>query len=497
MPNEENARVAPRPSGNLPNTVALVVLFSAAAVIEAVRLSSLHSPDVWMHLRLGCWILGNKTWPTTGLFSQVPSLVWRDFNWSADAAVAVAYRFLGLSGVPALWMLYRVVLAGITYCLAGGSRENLYVPLVVSAVAQYLLYSFGPIGVGTSAAFFGLELLAFVASRRSGQMWPLLWLPLLFLFWTNFDLGFVYGVGLYVLYVAALSVEETISRRETKWLVKTVGQIRLGTAALVGVACLVASFLSPYGYHAYAAFFAIQSSPANQYLFAHAAMSFHRPQDYLLLLLSMTAFLLLGMRRSRDLFLISALIVCTGLSFRAQGDNWLGTLAAVAVIGDGLPLKNPVALAGRRRHWLILPTTVSIGVVLLCWLVFVPRDRTVLLSRVVGEFPVGACDYIRQHQLPSPLFNEYTWGGFLAWYLPEYPVAIDARRGLYPDDLESDYFQVMKADIPYQSLVLMKQARTLLLDKKGVMAQALQTLPGFRVAYEDKISIVLQQETQK
>ena len=80
------------------------------------------------------------------------------------------------------------------------------------------------------------------------------------------------------------------------------------------------------------------------------------------------------------------------------------------------------------------------------------------------------------------------------WYLPEYPLAIDGRRGLYPEEEEVDYFKVMNVEIPYQSFSLMKQASTLLLDKIGPMGEALRGLPAFRVAYEDEISIVLWQD---
>jgi hypothetical protein len=40
----------------------------------------------------------------------------------------------------------------------------------------------------------------------------------------------------------------------------------------------------------------------------------------------------------------------------------------------------------------------------------------------------------------------------------------------------------------------MKRARTLLLERQSVMSEALRGLPGFQVAYEDSISIVLLQE---
>lgn len=449
---------------------------------------------LFTHLRLGEWILANKTWPTTGLFSQASQLPWRDFTWFGDATLAIVYRALGLSAVPALGMVYRVVLAVITFFLASGSRDGLWIPVIISGLAQYLLYGVGPVGVGTSAAFFGVALLALLLSRNTGKLQPLFWLPLLFLFWANLDLGFVYGIAPLVIFLVTLGIKEISSKIRAASFAGRASGIPLGTAALVGVACFVASLLSPYGYHAYSAFFSIQSSPANEYLFAHTAMSFHRPEDYLLLLLRMAAFLCLGLRRSYDLFLILVLIGSTALAFRAQGNNWLATLAGVAVIADSLPETNVEAVLQVRRRWFLLPGTISLAAVLLAWLALVPRDRQVLISRVAAEFPMGACDYIRGRQVPAPLFNSYTCGSFLAWYLPEYPVAIDARRGLYPDDLETGYFKVTRVLIPYQSLAPMKDARTLLLDKQNVMADTLRMLPGFQVAYEDKISIVLLQQ---
>jgi hypothetical protein len=108
--------------------------------------------------------------------------------------------------------------------------------------------------------------------------------------------------------------------------------------------------------------------------------------------------------------------------------------------------------------------------------------------------PVRAADFFRQNPQPPPLFNTYLWGGFLSWYLPEYPVAIDARRGLYPDGAELDYFKAMNAEIPYRSFPPMNNGRTFLLEKGGTMGEAFRAVAGFRVIYEDDISIVYAHE---
>ena len=90
-------------------------------------------------------------------------------------------------------------------------------------------------------------------------------------------------------------------------------------AAWVGVACFVAGCVTPNGVHAYGTFFADEFSAINANLSSYYAMGFRQPQDYLLMLLAMGAFLSLGIKHSRDVFLnydrcrsrrIGGLIMC-------------------------------------------------------------------------------------------------------------------------------------------------------------------------------------------
>ena len=472
----------------------LALLFSAGAMVEAAQLSSLKNYDVWVHLRTGLWILVNKTWPTTGLFSQASNLPWRDFSWVADAAMAVAYRALGLGALPILWMMYRVAVAVATFSVAGGCRGKFWLAVGLSAFAQYLLWDLGPVGAGNSVLFFALELAVLLACRKTGKFHNAFWLPPLLALWANCDLGFIYGIALLFLFLVARTAQKVVMRAADE--VAPGSPFKTAMAAVGG--CVVATLLSPYGYHSYGGAFAIQARPANRYLFDYSAMTFHRPQDYVLLLLTMAAFWSLGLRRSRDLFVWMIFIVCTALCFSAQNANWLGILVAIAVIGNQFPgdeaaLEEP---SRARQKWIVLPVAASLLVVLLCYGLIVPRDRTVLAARVVQTFPARACDYIRQHHLQAPIFNTYTWGSFLTWYLPEYPVAIDARRTFYPTELETEYFRVMGVFAPYQDFRPLMQARTLLLYKSNAVGDALRGTAGFRVVYEDNISLVLLHEDE-
>ena len=170
------------------------------------------------------------------------------------------------------------------------------------------------------------------------------------------------------------------------------------------------------------------------------------------------------------------------------------TLTAVAVIADAFPTADKCSSPDERRTlltqvWVAAVTAVGITIVLFA--VQVQRGREVLLGKVGTSYPVAACDYIRNHQLPRPLFNAYEWGGFLTWYLPEYPVAIDSRTDLYGEVAITEYSRVMNADMPYSGYPAMGDAEIILLPKKANMAVALSSLPRFQVVYSDDVAAVL------
>jgi hypothetical protein len=198
-------------------------------------------------------------------------------------------------------------------------------------------------------------------------------------------------------------------------------------ASIFGVS-VVATIVTPYFYGSYAVFLKTTFNSANRYLPDFQAPGFRQAQDYLLLLLAMSAFLALGLRRSRDAFQIPALAFALGLSFYSQRDIWMVTLLAVAILGEVLSNQEKTLSADQkrilRRQWWIAATT-AVALTFAVFALRVPRGREALLAKVGASYPVAACDSIRGHRFPQPMFNAYEWGGFLSWCLPEYPVAID------------------------------------------------------------------------
>jgi hypothetical protein len=474
----------------------LVALFSIGAIVESVQLTSLRSPSVWGHLRTGAWILENRGVPRTGLFSQSANLPWRDFSWGFDVLAAAMYRIAGLRVVAGLLMGFRLLAALVLFLLAGGRKGNVWVAAALAAVGLYTLSSIGPAVTGASIVLFGLELSSLAEWRRRPEFRAKLLLPVLFLVWANLDTGFVYGIAALALFVTSLGVERTVRRSA----MASDARKLLPKAAIVLLTCGIVSGVTPYGYSGYPAFWQMETSAANASIPGYAAMGFRQPLDYVVLLLGMSAFLALGLRRSHDVSLIGLLGGSAMLAFHSQRESWLLMVSGVAVIG--WMLSGNRAIEEKPPIWRFDRHTIAVAgsstaLAALAFVLLIPRDSRVLLAKVGETLPVKACDYIRSAGLAQPLFNDYEWGGFVTWYLPEYPVAIDGRRGLYPQGMESDYFKVMQVDVPYQSFPAMKNARTILLEKSNVVAQGLKTVPGFRVAYEDDVAIVLLQDTNQ
>jgi len=474
-------------SGRAVPVLIVLVLFGQAALIEAFRLSSLStlsSADVWWHLSTGLWMVQNRALPHSGLHSQMSEFPWMASNWAYDLLLALGYRLLDLRIIPALLMCFKAALAVLTFLLGGGMRGSFWVAVALSAVSQYILVNVAPGPIYCSVLLFALELLFLVRIRRAGEV-RLVWsLPLLFVVWANLDVRFAYGIALLLL----LAGTALIAR--SNW--PSLPPKLLG---LVTGLCVAATVVTPYFYHPWGVFLRSVTSGANRYFLEFRAMSFHQPQDYALLLVTMVAFLSLGLRRSRDPFLIAMLVPCAILSFHSQRDAWVVTLAAVVTIGHATLGWSKTAEAGgertSHRQPVLVAVALCVAVLLLAFELRIPKSRDGLLARVAASYPVAACDFIRAHHLPPPLFNAYEWGGFVTWYLPEYPVAVDGRTDLYGEDFLIQYSKVMNADVPYRELSVLSQAGTVLLPQTSLMAQAFSSVPAFQVAYRDSVAIVL------
>ena len=490
-------RVAQVPATRL---LVLVLLLTTAALREAKQISAFSNDEIWCHLRTGTWILQNHAIPRTGLFSQFSSSRWIDFSWLYDAFCGAVYALLGLRAVPLLLMLFKVALAGVTFLLAGG-RRNFWWAVALSASAQFTLPYLQPLPSVFSICLFGLALHWILEARRKNDLAHLLWLPPLFLLWANLDAQFVLGLLLLSILLLA-EITERALRLSGIWNADS-HRIPLVHLVAIAAACVAATMITPYSIHLIPAAWQSAYSPTLFKNFAFmAAMSFREPEHFVLILLLFSACLRLGRQRSHDIFKILLLTLGAALAFRVQRDNWTIVLCSIAILGEAIGVDGDEfgasgqGSADKKYLYVDKFLYVAAGVAILLTLSFfsLPRNRT-LETRLEGVLPVKACDYIQENHLSGPIFNEYRWGGYLMWRLPEYPVSMDERLNLYGDEFSGAYFEVAMGKRRMETLPGFTSEQTILLPVNVAMAKALTTIPvlqqQFREVYRDKIAIVL------
>ena len=146
----------------------------------------------------------------------------------------------------------------------------------------------------------------------------------------------MYGIVALLLFALTCAVEQGARREGIRWLPPHQGSPpRLAVVGVPTIASVLATCLTPYGWGAYSSFCS-PTGTANQRLPDFQSLRFRSPQDYLLLLLVMSAFLALGLRRLRDPFQIGLLVLCAIAAFHAQRDLWLVAIASVAIIANAV-----------------------------------------------------------------------------------------------------------------------------------------------------------------
>jgi hypothetical protein len=335
---------------------------------------------------------------------------------------------------------------------------------------------------------FGVELLIILRARQTRQPRPLFFLPLLFLLWSNLDGQFLLGLLLLVFFLLG----EAVDRLAPATAVHSQGSSWLPLLSAAGLS-LLAVLLNPYAFRLFSA--AFQSSYDGVMFTFYSEMtaqSFRRPEHFVVLLLMIGAFFALGRRHSRDLFKIAALSCFALLSFRVQRDSWCVVFLTVAILGDALP--EPAPTEEKAQRWQLPALLVLVLVVFLAAAARLP-DNSSLARNVDAAFPKKACDVIRNSRLPGPLLNSFSYGGFVTWYLPEYPVAIDGRLNLYGGQMYEDFFDTYSGKKRLEDNPVFTGANTFLIERDSPLARAAHNVPAlrarFNVVYEDNQAAVL------
>ncbi len=475
-----------------------VQLFALTALIVGVgtecfitRLSVLDL-DVWWHLSVGDSILRHHAFPHNGIFSRTAAeRPWMAYSWGYELLLARCYEWLGLLGIALYGTALTLAVALTVFWMLNRLSGRFWIAWTLSIAAfSAFLFNIMPRPVFFSMMLYAVTLTLILEAQRSGRIQRLYWLPMVFLFWANLHIQFVYGLITLGL-LAGINLLQHIGSRSPFYR-KYLGDPAFPIAApfVILFLCMAATCIGPYSFHLYGVLFGYSNSRIIYSMITELqALSFEGVSHFVELLLGAAAFFAIGWRKKIDPFKLTLMAIACVFAFRTTRDAWFLCITAAAVIADF-----PASADQRDRSACVTEWgVVAFASVLLLFLVArnTEFDSHALNELVSREFPVDAVNFVRTNPVAGPMYNSFDWGGFLIFYLPQYPVAIDGRTDLYGDELVGKIYDTEAVNTPPSEDSYLNESGLIILKNTVPLAKLLATDARFRVIYHDQISTVL------
>jgi len=465
----------------------LVTLVYLLTSVQAML--PIDDPDVWWHLRTGEWIVRAGSVPTTDPFSsfgyQKP---WIAYSWLFELILYGVHSVLGLQGIVLFTVGLALLIALALHRLVRAAKLSFRSEIIITAMGLACMKSLmTPRPWLFSIVFFIIELDLLLEFRRSGTIRPLYWLPVLFFFWANIHVQFVYGLAVLFLVLAEpLIVRLVGSPGSADPKVPGVDRRLVVVLAL----STIATVATPYHVFIYRPVFdyATQTAVFQNIAELHP-LFFRNPVDWIFLALMLTASCVLGWRRETGPFPYLLLAAGALLSFRARRDVWVGAVAAVAVVSN----RQAIRVAADHLEFSaaqILAVVVSIAIALLGAARLRNITERELQAHVKKTFPADAVAFVRGQNFASPLYNYLDWGGFLIWSLPEFKVSMDGRTNLQGEERIEANLAVWAGHPGWASDAELAGAKLIIAELGRPLTALLRGDTRFRLVYEDKTAAV-------
>jgi hypothetical protein len=459
----------------------LVALYAASAIL-CLRIASVSDPDVWSHIRTGEWIVQHGGVPHTDPFSSFGAgKPWAAYSWLYELLIFQLFQRLGLVGIVAYTTGMAVAVTVFLHRLIRRLQADFTFAVLLTAVACSCMTRLdAPRPWWFTIFFFVMELDLLLQARKTGKMRGLLWLPVIFALWANVHIQFI--VGLVVLTIAL--AESVLARRWT--VIQT--RMRAGWMCGIFIACILAAMVNPYGWTIYRVAYEVASQPGilNK-VTEYMALPFRSLDDWLLLLLLVAAVAVLARVRRVALFEILLLAFAVVVTFRSQRDLWVGVIAASAILAAELTGddKNRFQLTAYVGPFVAVTTAliVSLGIL------FLHVNNARLGTDLARGMPVRAVEVVKEKGWSGPLYNDYTWGGYLIWAL-RMPVGIDGRTNVHGDERIYRWDDTWNGRPEWASDPDLQKAGLVIGPVKASLTQLLRMDPRFELAYEDKLTAV-------
>jgi hypothetical protein len=464
----------------------MVLTAALAYLVFILSRRNITDPDLWWHLRNAQILLTQHHFPLADSYSYTArGAAVLPFEWLSELPYYLAYKW---GGLPAVFWLVFILCAAIVLgvfrlsYLASKDVKNSFVASVGGAILA-------TVSIGARTLLFGwlylVALLLILAAVREGREKWLWLLPPLFCLWINSHGSWPMGMVVFGIFIASGLVEgEWGHAYATRW---SAPQLR--KLLIVAVASGLALFINPFGLrlvrYPFGVLFSHGSGSGLGNITEFMSVNFHTPWGKVAMVLILSLLLVAIFSRERWRldeigFTMLALYYClTYARFL-----FLAGILLPPVFARRVKLMTPYERESDRPR----PNAVALAVLLILFVVSVPRHAK--FQNLIA-YPKGAVAYMRSNGIQSHVFNEWVWGGYLIWHMPEMKVFIDGRGDPYgASGVFGDYMQAVSGVNP-QAVLDKYQVEYVLMRPNSLLAQILQHSPAWTVRYNDQSCVLL------
>lgn len=434
----ENVTPPQSPTVDKGKSLPLLWLIFLLVSIAVISLFKTNEGDLFMHVRIGEYIVQTGTIPLHDVLSlTAPGEPWVNHEWLFGVLIYFVHSLFGYTGTGLLKVLMVVTAFALIwrFSVKAGAHPGFTAALAVCGAMAIRFRLFERPQMVTYV-FFVLYLIV-LQGKRPGYDKRLLWLPVMMVAWINLHAAAVLGVGITALdllleaatYYSLKAANRAVAPERKRGLVYEAGI--LGASA-------IASLLNPNGLKVWTYFFTLSPPDAKVEIreWAGALSPVKFPLLFGLLLLTGLIFII-TLKQQKAFWGILYLSSIAAMSQHIRHSEFFVLIAIPAI---GLPLTSRLALLKRSRKFMANSLSVcSLGLIAGFMYAgffspFQENPRFFMLGTGPNPhlMPVDILSFIETYKVSGRFFNDASIGGYLMQEWPDKPkVFFDGRMDVY------------------------------------------------------------------
>jgi hypothetical protein len=466
-----------------------IVLVIAAPLIQSF--------DIWWHLKTGELIF-NGLFPKTDIYSVTAfGQPWILHEWGSEVIFFFSHKKLGIAGLIILKSFISALIFGLVFNIMIKKKVNILIAFLFT-----LLIMIGTANSWTvrphlfTSLFLVLVFYLYTEFRHHHNQKILRYLPVLFFLWINLHGGFIIGfvfltvclVGEWISILTSPGDDQSLSMADWKALL------------MYTLLSFMACFVNPNTYKGvlYPLLYLSDQIPA---YFISEWFPSNFQTDYEFVGIIFIIIIGFGFTKKRlFLYEMGLILVFTYFAFSAKRHISIFALIVIPIITqlwqEIIPLSfncmTAVAkgklnvflqkagayfsdrsasflLMERQLRYHTLPFVIITGFVLV--IAFGGGQSAFGIKET--SYPHKLVEFIKKNDLQGNIFNQYAWGGFLIWELPDKKVFIDGRMDVYKKKLADAYVTVLNLNDGWEIILEKYSINYILVRKEELISRFL------------------------